>query len=82
MPSLKSLFGRTKTEEPAETVSTECPHVVLHSRWDDPKDMGNDEAASAFYCEACGTTFSADEGRQLRATESERLHRDLGTNEH
>lgn len=58
--------------------TTECPHTTLTARWDSVEDMGKEGKASSFTCTACNQSFSPDETAELRATESERLRRDLG----
>ena len=78
---LRSLFGRRKEEpvaEAPEDTTISCPHTALIPRWDNPEDMGKEDRASRFYCEACGQTFSPEETQALRATEAERLKHDLG----
>lgn len=74
MGVLSGLFGKNKTEPAATTpVVSTCLHTVLLPRWDAVDDMGQEDKVSGFSCQACGESFSADEGRALRATESERL---------
>jgi hypothetical protein len=39
--------------------------------------MGKEEKASSFICTACEESFSPEEAAQLRASEADRLRRDL-----
>lgn len=55
-----------------------CPHTVLVPRWDDPADMGKEDRASNFQCQVCGESISPEEALALRATEADRLKRELG----
>jgi len=55
------LFG--KRNSPAEDSATTCVHGVLIPSWDRLEDMGHDERASRFRCEACGQAFSPAEAR-------------------
>lgn len=61
------FFGKLlrKEETPTETRNVECPHKALTARWDRSEDIGKEERATSFRCEACGGTFSGDEGREL-----------------
>ncbi len=70
------LLRRKANEESAqgtETGTPPCPHAALGPRWDNAEDIGNESKASSFRCEACGETFTREEGEQLRAAEAERL---------
>ena len=74
MSFLSKFFNRGKpkvTEAPAEAV--ECPHGVLVPKWDSVQDMGNEEKATSFECEACRRSFSVEETRALRESLAERL---------
>lgn len=71
---------RRDKDQPSEpTEDVQCEHIRLLPKWDRPDDMGNDERASSFWCEACGTEFSAEDGARLRATEQERVKRKLAS---
>ena len=62
----------------AETASLiACPHTVLAPRWDNAQDMGHEDRATAFTCNACDQSFTPEEVRTLRSTESERLSTEL-----
>lgn len=75
------LLGRRRT--PPEIVAPEeapCPHVALQAHWDSAADMGVEERASRYTCMACGTVFGPEDARRIRATEAERLRKELSTN--
>ena len=57
---------------PAEPVAP-CLHAVLVPRWDSAQDIGHDDRASYFMCDACKTQFSPAEAAALREQEAERL---------
>jgi hypothetical protein len=56
-----------------------CPHVTLVARWDNADDIGHDDRATSFRCEACGQEFSSDEVTRLRESEAERLRQRLAS---
>jgi len=69
-------FGRgkaaaTMTKAPAEAAS--CLHSALAPRWDRAQDIGRDDLASSFRCDACQTTFTREEAEALREREAQRL---------
>jgi hypothetical protein len=45
---------------------TSCPHIAISPRWDNPEDMGHEDLASAFVCQACGATLTPEESRAMR----------------
>ena len=76
MGILSKLFGRQpRLEAPAaeETQAPECFHGVLVAKWDSAEDLGNEEKATSFTCESCGSSFSPEEARVLRDSMAERL---------
>jgi hypothetical protein len=77
MGFLDKLFGKSKTAEAGGATATVeaplCPHSVLVPRWDSIEDMGREDKATHFLCEACGRSFTPGEAAQLRASEAERL---------
>ncbi len=80
MGLLDRLFRRSNEAEPGEAaplVAAQCPHTTLTARWDSVDDMGKEEKASSFICTACDEGFSPEEAAQLRASEADRLRRDL-----
>jgi hypothetical protein len=72
---LDKLRGNDKKNEQTPTVVElpPCPHTTMCPHWDKPEDMGHEERAESFTCEACHQTFTPDEARQLRETEGQRL---------
>jgi hypothetical protein len=62
---LLGLFG-SKKKETVVLEAPPCPHAVLLPRWDSVEDMGNDEKATRFTCEACQTEFTPEQARELR----------------
>jgi len=77
MGFLDSLFRRKGApaapaeEPPARTA--ECPHTAVTPRWESAADMGKTELVSAYVCEACGSSFSREEGAGFVAAAAERL---------
>ena len=66
------------TEAPKVTTNMqaeapECAHGVLTPRWDSVADMGKEDRATAFVCEACHKSFTPEEAQALKATMAERL---------
>jgi len=63
-----------KEEKPAVVVETApCAHGLLTPRWDSVADMGKEERATSFVCEACREEFSPQEARALHESMAERL---------
>ncbi len=52
---------RTQRTETPPLAEVSCPHTVLLSRWDSVADMGHEERASGYTCEACQAQFTAAE---------------------
>lgn len=75
MGFLDSLFRRKGAARPVKesAVPQECPHTAVTPRWDSAADMGKTELVSAYVCEACGGSFSREEGARLVAAATERL---------
>ena len=68
------LFRKKEREaESVEEVPLECPHVTLVARWENADDIGHEDRASSFHCEACGRDFTIEEATRLRRTEEERV---------
>jgi hypothetical protein len=69
------LFGgsRERTSSAAVLEAPPCPHVTLVPHWDSPADMGINDKASSFACEACGQSFTPEQARELRETAADRL---------
>ena len=51
----------------------ECAHGVLTPHWDSVADMGKEELATEFVCEACKKSFTPEEAKALRESMTERL---------
>jgi hypothetical protein len=76
MGLLGKLLGRPEQEEIEAETSTKsdtCPHLALTPRWDSVDDIGHEDLATSFHCEACGRDFSAYEARSLRSSEAARV---------
>ena len=73
MGLLDRLLRRKGGEGGAAGDTPPCPHAALGPRWDSADDIGDESKVSSFRCEACGETFSPEEGERLRAAEAERL---------
>jgi hypothetical protein len=74
MAFITKLFGRSKTKTAeVETAAPPCPHVTLVPHWDSAEDIGKQDKATSFICDACDQSFTPQEARQLRSTESDRL---------
>ena len=56
-----------------EEPPTPCAHVTLIPRWDSAADIGHEDRATKFNCEACGATFTPDQAERLRSTETARV---------
>lgn len=72
------MFGwlRRHGAESERTHRTEVPtclHAALVPRWESVADMGHEERATSFRCDACGSTFTPAEAQALRRTEAERI---------
>jgi len=75
MGFLDSLFRRKGATASVEesAVTPECPHTAVTPRWDSAADMGKTDLVSAYVCEACGGSFSREEGARFVAAATERL---------
>ena len=51
-----------------------CLHTALVPSFDSVADMGHEDRATGFRCEACGSTFTPAEGLALRRSEAQRIH--------
>ena len=81
MGLLSKLRGGESTPATEVYEAPPCPHVSLLPRWDSIEDMGDDDKAVSFTCEACGEVFSPSQARSLRASEEERIREKLETPE-
>ena len=69
------LFGGGKSK-PATAVaepSVTCPHAVLVPRWDNVQDMGHEDKATRYMCEACREMFTPEQAKELSQTIRERM---------
>ena len=74
MGFFKKLFGgKAEPAASAEVENPTCLHVALVPRWDNPADIGSENKASGFTCDACHRSFTGEEGLALRAGEAARL---------
>lgn len=71
------LFGGKKQEAAVAEAPLECPHSVLVPRWDSVQDMGIEEKATRYMCEACHQMFSREEATALQKSIAERLNASL-----
>jgi hypothetical protein len=77
MGILDKLFGGTKASNTATIEATpsapECIHAVLLPHWDAVDDIGKEDRAVYFVCEACQQRFSPAEAQALKDTMAKRL---------
>jgi len=70
------LFDKIFAKEAKSSVAVEtppCAHGVLTPRWDSVDDMGKEERATLYVCEACREEFSPAEASALRESMAQRL---------
>lgn len=60
------LFGGSSKSESVAVETPPCPHTALVPRWDSVGDMGHEELATRFICEACQEEFTPAEASALR----------------
>ena len=60
------LFGSNGKKESVAVETPPCPHTALVPHWDSVNDMGREELATRFSCEACHEDFTPTEARVLR----------------
>lgn len=77
MGLLDRLLGRSKKAEAKPSGHLACPHTVLAPHWDQAEDIGHEDRATSFVCDACHERFTAQEARVLRQTEAQRLEAEL-----
>ncbi len=73
--------GDERVARGTEVAAAPCSHVVLTTRWDSAEDLGDESKVSSYRCEACGESFTREEGERLRAGEAERLIERLSTDD-
>ena len=81
MSVLDRLLGRhpesDRRRAPGSAVASttaECAHVAMTPRWDQIGDMGHEDRASSFVCDACHSTLTPAEAERARAETAARLH--------
>jgi len=78
MSWLKKLRGSREGATPtALEEAPTCPHATLIPRWETADEIGKEELASGFRCDACGEEFTPDQAAFLRATEAARIRQNL-----
>ena len=77
MGLLDRIFGGKKATVTEAVVAPPCTHLVLVPKWDAAADIGSEDKATSFDCEACGDRFSPAEARSLRETEAQRVRDSL-----
>jgi transposase-like protein len=60
------LFGGNGKKESVAVKAPPCPHSALVPRWDNVHDMGSEDRASRFICEACHEEFTPAQASALR----------------
>lgn len=70
--------GERDTNAPASGEGVKsCQHLLLVPHWDSPANIGNEELASGYRCNACDEHFTREEEAVLRATDADRMRRGL-----
>ncbi len=59
-------FGKKKSTAASVAETVECPHAVLVARWENVQDMGKEDKASRFMCEACHEMFTPEQAKDMR----------------
>ncbi len=77
MSWLDRLSRRQPTPDAALPSEARCPHTKLLPQWDDPADLGRNDKASSFRCDACGQVLTPAEAEAVRASEGKRLRETL-----
>ena len=67
MSWLDRIRGRKTEAEAPAPISVQCPHVTLVPHWDNPEDMGHEDRATSFRCDACGSGFTPAEAASSAA---------------
>jgi hypothetical protein len=72
MGFLDRLFGRKGAPAAVdEAPAPPCPHGSMSQHWDKPEDLGKRELISSYTCDACGQSFSREEGEALMVKAAE-----------
>ena len=67
MGLLDRIFGGKQASVVPAIEAPPCPHSVLLPRWDSAADIGSEDRASSFSCEACSESFTPQETREIRS---------------
>ena len=77
---LGKMFGRdskASTEHPTSAVervaSGECSHLALTPRWDNLEDMGKEDRATAYVCDACHVSLSPADAERARSASAQHM---------
>jgi hypothetical protein len=77
MSFLNGMFGKKQDDARggAGTMPArdDCPHLALTPRWDSADDIGHEDRASGFVCDACHQTLTLAEAEQSRRSAADRL---------
>ena len=77
MGILDKLLGRADKKDIEPVRQVVCLHVSLVPQWDSVEDMGHEDKATSFVCDACHQSFSPQVASALRRTEADRLNKKL-----
>jgi len=73
MGFLSKILGREQTSDSVSATVVVCPHTILLPHWDSIGDMGKEDLATSFTCQACSESFTPEQANELRGTTAERL---------
>ena len=74
---LDKLLGRSGKNDTKAVPQGPCLHVSLVPHWDSVEDMGHEDKATSFICDACHQSFTPQVASALRRTEADRLNKKL-----
>ncbi len=84
MGLLDRLLRRKANEgddQGADAATPPCLHTAIRPLWDSADDIGDEDKATSFRCEACQDTFSREQAEQIRAEGAGRLKANLSTDD-
>jgi hypothetical protein len=67
MSLLSKLLGKHHEPLPTLTTPATCVHAVLRPRWDNAEDMGHEDKATSYQCEACSEVLTAEAAQAMKA---------------
>ena len=67
------IFSKDEKGGATAIETAPCNHGVIVPRWDSVADIGKEDLATSYLCEACHETFTPDEARMLKESMAERL---------